>query len=93
MFWRNNNKKSLSSEEFEKLLRRIIDLDGKIASLEITYKKIEADCNNLRGNFNRRLKGIKRDEELEEETEETQNLNNNVILPEDGFIRKYRRSY
>jgi hypothetical protein len=91
MFWRND-KKLLDSSEYEKLSKKIIELSADIANIKIEFKILETNYNNLRGQFNRKLAGIRRadlqqDEGLEEQPKD---INNPVILPYDGTFRQYR---
>lgn len=80
-FWRNKN---LNSDEYEKLQKKIIDLDAKIEKANVDLKILQTNYDNLRGNFNRKLSGIKKEEAELTQKEETQSINNPVILPWNG---------
>lgn len=82
-FW---NKKPLNSEEYEKLQKKIIDLDAKIEKANVDLKILQTNYDNLRGNFNRKLAGIKK-EEAQEFDEGEKSINNPVILPVNGFTK------
>ena len=61
---------NLGSEEYEKLVKRIIELNGFYEQLKTKIEILNTNYDNLRGNFNRKLSGIK----LEEE-KKTENIN------------------
>lgn len=54
MFWRN---KSLGSEEFEKVLKRVILLEADIDSLKKKIDSVNTNLSSLRGLVNRKLRG------------------------------------
>jgi len=85
-FWRRNENKVLHSEEYEKLSKRFIETASIVEELQNKFKILETNYNDLRGKFNRKLSGIKK-EELEEDKEETQTINNPVILPYNGSFK------
>lgn len=82
-FW--NNKK-VNSDEYEKLAKKITDLSSSVDELTAKIRIITSDVSNLRGLFNRKLTGIKKEEQVQEE-EETKDINNTVILPWNGITR------
>lgn len=84
-FWRN---KSLNSDEYEKLTKKIIEFDSKIEKAIVDLKILQTNYDNLRGNFNRKLSGIKK-EEATESTEQEKDINNPVILPWNGTPLKH----
>lgn len=86
-FWRN---KSLNSDEYEKLQKKIIDLDAKIEKANVDLRILQTDYNNLRGNFNRKLSGLKKEEADQEQKEETKDINNPVILPMHGYPFQFK---
>lgn len=73
MFWKKNvdpSKKPLNSDEYEHVLKRILEINTRIGVCESKIEILKTEMDNLRGNFNRKLKGIK-----EEEQKETQEIN------------------
>lgn len=78
-FW---NKK-VNSDEYEKLHKKITELSVEISELTAKIRLIQSDNSNLRGQFNRKLSGLKK----EETPEETKDINNPVILPYDGTFK------
>lgn len=87
MFWKNTK---INSDEYEKLTKRIVDLYGIIEELSSKIRVVQSDNANLRGQFNRKLLGLKKEEQVEEQAEE-KDINNQVILPYDGNIFKHHR--
>lgn len=83
MFWK---KTQVNSQEYEYLHKRITELQNLVQELSAKVASVTSDAANLRGQFNRKLSGIKKEEE-KEEMEEGKSINNQVILPEHGFIR------
>lgn len=76
-FW----KSKINSDEYDKLFKKYIELSGEIAEITAKIRLIQSDNSNLRGQFNRKLSGIKKEEST---TEETKDINNPVILPDNG---------
>jgi hypothetical protein len=79
-FFKKSNdprKENLNSLEYETCLKRISELDTKIRSFEGEFKIMQTSLDNLRGNFNRKLRGIK-----EEETKEEQKPTETIIKDE-----------
>ena len=91
-FWRRNEKKYLNSEEYESISKKVTQLSSTIEELSTKFKVLETNYNDLRGKFNRKLSGIKKEEANGDELgqEETKTINNPVILPYDGTFSKYR---
>lgn len=81
MFW----KKKINSEEYEFLYKRITELQNFINELNAKLSIVQTDNANLRGQFNRKLLGIKKAEDKEDMSEE-KSINNPVILPYDGHF-------
>lgn len=79
MFWK---KSKVNSDEYEFLLKRISELKAEVAELSSKVAAVTSDAANLRGQFNRKVSGIKK----EESKEETQSINNPVILPYNGIF-------
>lgn len=69
----NTDKNAISSGEYERLVRKLIDGNTEIELLKASIKILQTDLDNLRGNFNRKLKGMK-EEEVKEEKQETKNI-------------------
>lgn len=87
IFWRKNETKHLNSEEYEALLKRVVSLSAITEELHNKFKILETNYNDLRGKFNRKLSGMKKEET---EEEETKTINNPVILPYDGAFKQFR---
>lgn len=61
MFW-NQQKKSLNSEEYDKILKKLSELENKTEVLNGKFKALETNYDLLRGQFNRKLAGIRKQE-------------------------------
>lgn len=83
MFWK---KTQVNSAEYEYLHKRITELQNSINELSSKIAVVQSDNANLRGQFNRKLTGLKK-EEQQEEQEETKSINNPVILPWNGAFK------
>lgn len=82
-FWKNNNNnKVINSEEYEKLFKRITELNNKVEEIIGKIAIINTNYDNLRGNFNRKLSGTKEKEEIKEET--AKDIKQNVFLSPNG---------
>jgi len=79
-FWK---KSKVNSDEYEYLHKRITELSNLITELSAKIATVQSDAANLRGQFNRKLSGIK----AGEEKTETESINNPVILPFNGTFR------
>ena len=81
---------NLTSKEKENIVIKIskknTEIFSELEELKVKIKVLETDINNLRGNFNRKLTKLKK-EDMEEKKEETQTINNPVILPYNGSFR------
>jgi len=80
MWWNktdNPSKNSMGSDEYERLLKRIIEVDSRTRIFETEIKLMQTNLDNLRGKFNQRLKAIKESET----TEETKDINTNYDIP------------
>lgn len=85
IFWKKNkNEDTLNSKEYESLCKKLIELSSELEDLKIKLKILTTDQNNLRGNFNRKLGGLKKEEKTEEATETETNLKPNVFLSPNG---------
>lgn len=81
-FWK---KQPVNSDEYEKLSKKITDLSSEVEELTAKIRIITSDVSNLRGQFNRKLTGLKKEEVSEEEKD----INNPVILPYNGITGKF----
>jgi len=82
-FW---NKKQINSDEYEKLTKKIIELNSDVSDLTAKIRILTSDNSNLRGLFNRKLTGLKK-EEIPEETTEEKDINNSILVPYSGNFR------
>lgn len=83
-FWRKKKDDyHITSEEFEYTSKRITELLSRIEELQVKFKILETNYDNLRGQFNRKLSGIKK----EEIPEETKDLYNGMLLPFNGTFK------
>lgn len=80
-FWKKSNETPLRSEEYERISKRFVELVAVVEELQTKFKILETNYNNLRGNFNRKLSGIKEEPKVEE-TEN--NIKPNIFLNPDG---------
>ena len=81
--WFNKNA-SINSIEYEKISKRVTEMLTEIETLRTKFKILETNYDNLRGQFNRKLSGIKKDEKVEEEIETENNLKPNIFLSPNG---------
>lgn len=68
-FWKRHKEKEkefLNSNEFETLSKKITNLSNEIDNISHKIKLLQQDQDNLRGNFNRKLKGIAEEEKKNE---------------------------
>lgn len=80
MFWSKNEKIQLNSAEYESCAKKLTELSARIEELETKFKILGTNYDNLRGNFNRKLSGLKK----EEEPETDNNLKPNMFLNPNG---------
>lgn len=83
--WFKKYDNPLNSGEYEKLSKRIVELAGMVEELQNKFKILTTNYDNLRGNFNRKLSGLKKEETEEEMTETTKDIKPNVFLSPNGF--------
>lgn len=89
MFWKkqnerdNSDKKCINSDEYGKLIVTISNQTQRIADCEININLLKTDVANLRGNFNRKLSGIAKNEQEAEKNkpQETESFNNSNEVP------------
>ena len=74
----------LNSDEYETLTKKIITLTGEVEALIKKFEVLTTNYNSLRGLINRKI-GLK---DLDQE--QPQDINNAVILPDNGFPFKPR---
>ena len=86
MFWKKQNerdnpdKRCINSDEYGKLIILISNQTARIADCEININLLKTDVANLRGNFNRKLSGIAKNEEQVKQ-QETESFNNSNEVP------------
>lgn len=66
MFW----NKQINSQEYEKLFKKIIELENKVISFNVEVETLKTNVNSLRGLVNRKLNPQKDEEEQQEETQD-----------------------
>lgn len=86
-FSKKHEISTIHSEEYEQLSKKFIELLQDVREFEVKLRVLETNIDNLRGNFNAKLKRMKQEEAIEEK-DETKDINNPVILPYDGFRLK-----
>jgi hypothetical protein len=79
-FWRhkkydNTDKNAVNSAEYERIVRKLIDANAEIETLKASIKLLQTDVDNLRGNFNRKLKGIEQTEKID-----TKDINTSELI-------------
>lgn len=72
MFWKTKN---LSSNEYETVLKRIADCKHEIEAVKAQLAALQTNYDNLRGQFNRKLSVIRKEEQANEEQKDLNNLN------------------
>jgi hypothetical protein len=85
MFWKKNknddlHKTNLNSDEYERLFKRILEVSAAVTDCNNQLKVLSTNLDNLRGNFNRKLAGIAKEEQAEEK-KIIESFNNSVELP------------
>lgn len=60
--WFGKKQEKLNSEEYEKLFKKMVEVEGDVNSLQSKFKALETNYDNLRGQFNRKLSGIRKEE-------------------------------
>lgn len=86
-FWRKSENVPLNSKEYESCAKKIVEVSGRIEELETKFKILTTNYDNLRGQFNRKLSGLKEEEKVapkEEESETDKNIKDNIFLNPDG---------
>jgi len=78
MFWRKQDdtgKKIINSSEYDECLKRISEIRTRVQAFEGDIEMLKTSISILRGNFNRKLKG------LEEEEEKTKGSYTSDLIP------------
>ena len=82
--WFQKKNESLNSREYESCSKKLTELSGKIEELDTKFKILGTNYDNLRGQFNRKLSGIKKEEQTEEMQETETNKNPSIFLTPNG---------
>lgn len=88
-FWNRNNEKHLNSAEYESIAKKLVEISSRVEELENKFKILGTNYDNLRGQFNRKLSGLKKEEEVgqeEEKTESDKDIKPNIFLSPDGTL-------
>jgi hypothetical protein len=83
MWFKKRSDGYLNSREYESVCKKLIEVSSRLEELEVKHKALKQDVDNLRGNFNRKLKQVPTDEKEE-------NINSSVIIPFDGTFKNNR---
>jgi len=76
----NKNNNPVNSDEYERLHKRITELDTKIEAVKTSINLLQTDVADLRGAFNSRLAKI-RNRGIEESEANVESFNNSVEVP------------
>lgn len=82
-------KKNLNSEEYEKLSKKLVDVEAKLSVVSTELEQLKTNQNSIRGLINRKLNPEKVEEVIEEGETET-NKNPNIFLAPNGSTLKHR---
>jgi len=67
MFWRKKDEgQKIESEEYRRLAAKLADIEASVSGYKAEVRLLQSDCDNLRGQFNRKLKGLAAEEKKEE---------------------------
>jgi len=66
-----NSGQTLTSAEYERCLKRIVEAEAELKTIKKDYEVLETDVANLRGQFNRKLRGLSVEEKKTEENEKS----------------------
>lgn len=85
-FFSRKKQEPMNSEDYEKLSKKITDLATLVEELKVKFRVLETNYDNLRGNFNRKLAGLKKEEadsdpDPMDQKQDTKSINTSVILP------------
>ncbi len=67
-------KKSLNSEEYEKIIKKVLSLESEIGQTKARLEALNTSYNDLRGKFNRKLNILQ--EQQESDLEEPKSVSN-----------------
>lgn len=79
-------KEVIDSNEYKKLKKELLDIDTKVLDLESSLFKVLQDVKNIKGKVNSRIYKQIQDDGMEGEG--TKDINNSVLLPDNGSVRK-----
>jgi len=81
MWFKKNDtsKNAVNSDEYERLAKRITELAAECGICKAACKLLETDVDNLRGKFNRKLKGLEQEEKVEPKEEEEKFINGGFV--------------
>jgi len=75
-FWQKNENKTIKSEEFELISKKIVTLEAAIDTLRHKNILLETDIADVRTKVIKKLNWLKRDdEETQEDSKNTKNFN------------------
>lgn len=86
-FWNKtakDDKKVLNSDEYERTSKRIIELHSRVEELQNKIAVLQTNYDNLRGQFNRKLSGLKEEDKKEELAESETNIKKSIFLSPNG---------
>ena len=75
----DTNKNYVNSDEYERLAKRITELASEVGICKAASKLLQTDVDNLRGKFNRKLKGLEQEEKVEPKEETEKYINGDFI--------------
>lgn len=65
MFWKKKQETRLTSDEYEKILKRIVELSSSFEEFKIKLLKLETDFRSIRGKLNSHISGEKTEDDIE----------------------------
>ena len=83
LWW--HKKEEITSKEYDKIKKELDNLNNSVVDLESLLLKISADYKNIKGMLKKKIL-----DSLSLETEDSKDLSNTMLLPDDGFT-KYNR--
>lgn len=86
-FWKklkSNENGYINSAEYDRVYKRIVELSAAIEELKNKIAILNTNYDNLRGNFNRKLSGLKEVKEEQEKEETENNIKASVFLSPNG---------
>lgn len=82
MFWKksnDSNKNPLNSDEYERLVKRLVDVNSDISLCKVNIRLLETNMENLRGKFNVKI-GRKELEEKKPDDKPVETIINNEFV-------------